>query len=161
MLTLPPVRSDRSVIGANVSTIADRRTPVASFGQAAKAHRVTSAMVNVMIEELPVGLLMMDSDGEVLFANAAARELGTDTVASLQGLAARALRNGRVVSEMVIVGSQAARTRLDSRRTLSVRAVPVRNGGASAHAVVVSVDDITAQARANAWEPAIASLMSL
>ena len=161
MLTLPPVRFDRSVIGAGVSTNADRRAAVATFSQAAKAHRVGATLLDAVIDELPVGLLVLDGDGEVSFANAAARALGADAMPSLQELVALALRADRALSRVVTVEPQASRTRLDARRSLAVRAIPVRHEGARAHAVVVTVNDITAQARADAWEPAIASLMSL
>ena len=173
MLTQPPVRFDGSVIGAGVSSMADKRAPrdmafgpsigaaVATFSQAVMAHRLGAALLDAVINDLPVGLLVLDGNSNVSFANAAARALGADAVTPLRGLAARALRTDRVVAEVLTVGPQAARTRLDSRRSLAVRAIPVRNDGARAHAAVVTVNDITAQARADAWEPAIASLMSL
>ena len=161
MLTLPPLRFDGSMIDAGVSTNADTRAPAATFSQAAKAHRIGAAILDTMIEEIPVGLLVLNGDGEVTFANAAARALRAESVPSLRGLVSRALRSDRVLAEVFTVGTQAARTRLDSRRSLAVRVMPVSTEGARAHAVVVTVNDITAQVRADAWEPAIASLMSL
>ena len=161
MLTLPPRNYDRSVTGAGVSTNADRRAAVATFTQAVKAHRLGAAVLDEVMDALPVGLLVLDGDGEVTFANAAARALGADAVPSLQGLVALALRADRAMSQVFTVGNQASRTRRDSRRSLAVRAIPIRNVGARAQAAVVTVHDITAQARAEAWEPAIASLMSL
>ena len=173
MLTLPLVQFDRSSIGARVSTNADRRSTldpsfgpvvgaaVATFSQAAKTHRLASATLDALIEELPVGLLVVDGDGEVSFANAAARTLEANAVPSLQRVVARALRTDQVVCEEIAVEATGARMRLDLRRWLAVRAVPVRNVGARAHAAVVTVNDITAQTRAKSWEPAIASLMSL
>ena len=173
MLTRPPVGFDGSVIGAGVLSNADRRAPLdmafeprigptgATFSQAVNSHRLGAAILDAVINDLPVGLLVLEGNGNVSYANAAARALGADAVTSLQGLVARALRTDRVLSEVFTVGPQAARTRLDSRRSLAVRAIPIRNDGARAHAAVVTVNDITAQARADAWEPAIASLMSL
>ena len=84
MLTLPLVQFERSRIGAGVSTNADRRpvldtalgladgAPVATFSQAARTHRVSAATLDALIEALPVGLLVVDGDGEVSFANAVA-----------------------------------------------------------------------------------------
>ena len=161
MLTIPAVRFDRSVTGAGVSTNADRRAALATFTQAAKAQRLGASILDAVIDELPVGLLVLDGDGEVSFANAAAGALGPDAVPSLQGLVALALRADRALSQVFTVGAQGSRTRLNSRRSLAVRAIPVRNEGARPHAVVVTVNDITAQAHADAWEPVVASLMSL
>ncbi|MEP6999227.1 MAG: PAS domain-containing protein [bacterium] len=173
MLNLPLVQFDRSRTGANVSSNADRSAPidipfgpvvgapVATFSQAAKAHRLASATLDALIEELPVGLLVVDRDGEVSFANSVARTLEANSVPSLQRVVARALRTDQVVSEEFAVEPTGARKRLDSRRWLAVRAVPLRNAGARAHAAVVTVNDITAQTQAKSWEPVIASLMSL
>ncbi|CAN5422370.1 hypothetical protein BH09GEM1_BH09GEM1_29930 [soil metagenome] len=172
MLTQPLVQFD-SRIGASVSTNADRRlsldtafgpvvgAAVATFRQAAKAHRLGPATLDALIEALPVGLLVVDGDGEVSFANAAARTLEGNAAPSLQRVASRALRTDQVVCEEFAVEPAGARGRLDARRWLAVRAVPVRNAGARAHAAVVTVDDITAQTHATSWEPVIASLMSL
>ena len=173
MLTLPLVEFERSRIGAGVSANADRHpsldtalgladgAPVATFSQAARTHRVSAATLDALIEALPVGLLVVDGDGEVSFANAMARTLEANAVPSLQRVAGRALRTDHVVCEEFAVEPSGARVRLDTRRWLAVRAVPVRNNGARAHAAVVTVNDITAQTHATSWEPAIASLMSL
>lgn len=173
MLTLPLGQFDRSRIGASVSSKADRRpsldtsfgpvvdASVATFSQAARAHRLATATLDAVIEELPVGLLVVDVDGEVSFANAAARTFGADAVSSLQRVVARALRTDRVICEVVAVEPKAARARRDSRQWIAVRAVPARSNGARAHAAVVTVNDITAQTHADSWEPVIASLMSL
>ncbi|MEO8619718.1 MAG: PAS domain-containing protein, partial [bacterium] len=155
MLNLPLDRFDRSRIGASVSSNADRGpssdtsfgpvvgAPLATFSQAAKAYRLGSATLDALIEELPVGLLVVDRDGEVSFANAAARTLDANSAPSLQRLVARALRTDQVVCDEFGVEPTGARRRLDSRRWLAVRAVPLRNAGARAHAAVVTVNDIT------------------
>jgi PAS domain-containing protein len=173
MLTLPLVQFERPRIGAGISTNADRRpspdtafgpvggAPVATFSQAGRAHRVSPATLDALVDALPVGLLVVDGDGEVSFANAVARTLEANAVPSLQRVVARALRTNQVVCEEFAVEPTVLRGRLDSRRWLAVRAVPVSSGGARAHAAVVTVNDITAQTRARSWEPAIASLMSL
>ncbi len=173
MLTQPLVLFDRPRIGAGVSTHADRRPtldtsfgPVggaffATFSQAAKTHRLSPATLDALIEDLSVGLLVVDGNGEVSFANAVARTLEANTVPLLRPVVARALRTDQVVCEEIAVERTGIRLRLDSRRWLAVRAVPVRNAGARAHAAVVTVNDITAQTHAKSWEPAIASLMSL
>lgn len=173
MLTLPLVPVDRSHIGEVAWTKVDRRVsfdasygrpadaPVGAFWQAAQTLRLGPAALDALIAELPVGVLVVDGDGEVSYANAVARSLGATTMPSLQRVVARALLSDQVVCEEFAVEPAGARGRLDARRRLAVRAVPFRNVGASAHAAVVTVNDITAQTQANAWEPAIASLMSL
>ncbi len=165
MLTLPLVPFERSRLAAIVSTNADRRpsldTSLGTFSQTARTHRLGAATLDALIEELPVGLLVVDGDGEVSYANAVGRTLEANTVPSLQRVVARVLRTDQVVCEEFAVEPVGTRGRLDSRRWFAVRAVPVRNAGAHAHAAVVTVNDITAQTRAKSWEPAIASLMSL
>ncbi|MEO5814606.1 MAG: PAS domain-containing protein [Gemmatimonadaceae bacterium] len=160
-------------MGAGVSPNADRRpsldtafgpavgAAVATFSEAARTHRLSPSTLDALIEALPVGLLVMDRDGEVSFANEAARTLEANVVPLLQRVVARALRTDQVVCEEFAVEPTGIRARIDARSWLAVRAVPVRNAGARAHAAVVTVNDITAQTRANSWEPAIASLMSL
>ena len=111
MLTLPLVPVERSHIGEVAWTNVDRRVsfdasfgrpadaPLGAFCQAAQTHRLGPAALDALIAELPVGVLVVDGDGIVSYANAVARSLGATTMPSLQRVVARALLSEQVPAE--------------------------------------------------------------
>ncbi|MEO7086371.1 MAG: PAS domain-containing protein [Gemmatimonadaceae bacterium] len=167
MLTLPMVSSERSYSGASASTRAERPStaesferpadaPRATFSQAADTRRAGAATLDTLIEQLEVGVLVVDEDSRVSYANAAARQLEAESLPSFHRAVARALLTAEVACEEVeLRGPRGA------LRWLGIRAVPVRNADAHAHGAVVSVDDLTSQKRAKEWAPLIESLKTL
>ena len=65
---------------ASVTPPANVRPPVRSammsFSQVADAHGVSPTALDALVEQLPVGIWIVDRDGRVAFANEVARALG-------------------------------------------------------------------------------------
>jgi PAS domain-containing protein len=130
---------------------------VAPFSRVAEAHRVTAESVDTLLEHLPVGLLVVDRDGRVVFANEAARALRIERLEPLQWAVTRALLTEDAVreDEIEIV------TPGQPRRWLSACVSPLRVPGVGVTAAFVTVADATARKRLREWDPVIQTLVNL
>lgn len=133
---------------------ADRTKP---FSRVAQAHGVTWAMMDGLLEQLPVGLMVVDRDGRVVFANAAARAFRVERLEALQWAVTRALLTEDAVreDEIEIV------TPGQPRRLLSAQVMPLRVSGFGVTAAFVTLSDVTARERMRAWDPVIETLVNL
>jgi PAS domain-containing protein len=135
----------------------DRSADVpATFSRVAAAHRLDPTVLDAVLERLPVGVLVADQDGRVVYANETARDLGLTDGAALGWTVTRALLTADAVRDEEIEWLAPGRT----RRRLTVDVVPARGAG-GAHAAVVTAVDVTARRQAAEWKPVIESLMNL
>src|SRR4051794_12452566 len=66
-------------------------THAESFSRIAEAHQISPSVIDDLLEHIPVGVMIADASGEVVFANAAARALRIDRLEPLQWAITRAL----------------------------------------------------------------------
>ena len=135
----------------------DLASCVAPFSRVAEANGVTADAVDNLLEHLPVGLLVMDRDGRVVFANEAARALSIERLEPLQWAVTRALLTEDDVreDEIEIVAPG------HPRRWLSAHVSPVRVTGVGVTAAFVTLTDATARKRMREWDPVIQTLVNL
>ena len=133
------------------------RTLSHSFSRAAEEQLVGGAAVDSLLDALPVGVLMVDRDGRLVYMNDAARALHIEQLEPLHWAVTRALLTEDVVreDEIEVVGPG------DSRRWLSAQVIPVRKPGLGISAALVTLVDVTARARMAAWNPIIETLVNL
>ena len=133
------------------------RSATMSFSHVADAHGVTPTALDGLVEQLPVGIWIVDRDGRVVFANEAARALGVERLEPLQWLVTRALLTEEPVRddaiEIVATGQP--------RRYVSAHVMPVRVAGVGVTAAFVMVTDVTARNRMRQWDPVIETLVNL
>jgi len=129
----------------------------APFSRVAEAHRVSAESVDTLLEHLPLGLLVVDRDGRVVFANEAARALRIERLEPLQWAVTRALLTEDAVreDEIEIV------TPGQPRRWLSACVSPLRVPGVGVTAAFVTIADATARKRLREWDPVIQTLVNL
>ena len=130
---------------------------VAPFSRVAEAHGVTADAVDNLLEHLPVGLLVVDRDGRVVFANGAARALPIERLEPLQWAVTRALLTEDAVREDEI----AILAPGQPRRWLSAHITPLRVTGVGVTAAFVTLVDATARKRLREWDPVIQTLINL
>jgi PAS domain-containing protein len=127
------------------------------FSRIAEEHDVTTAEVDSLLEQLPVGIWVTDRNGRIVFANHAARLLRVDGLEALQWAVTRALLTEEEVIEdaieIVATGKQ--------RRWVSAHIRPVRVAGRGITAALVTLADVTARVRMRQWEPVFESLVNL
>jgi len=130
---------------------------VAPFSRVVQAHRVSAESVDTLLENLPVGLLVVDRDGRVVFANEAARALRIERLEPLQWAVTRALLTEDAVREDEIEIAAPGRP----RRWLSACVSPLRVPGVGVTAAFVTLVDATARKRLREWDPVIQTLVNL
>ena len=130
---------------------------VEPFSRVADAHGVAAHAVDNLLEHLPVGLLVVDRDGRVVFANDAARALPIERLEPLQWAVTRALLTEDDVreDEIEIVAPG------HPRRWLSAHISPVRVPGFGVTAAFVTLADSTARKCMREWDPVIQTLVNL
>lgn len=129
----------------------------ASFSVTTAAHEISSRAVDLLIDQLPTGVMIVDRDGRTVYANGAARALGIDHLEPLQWAVTRALLTEDAVREdeiEIVAPGQ-------PRRWLSAHVVPVRVSGRGVNAALVTLTDVTAKTRMRAWDPVIETLVNL
>ena len=138
---------------------AEPATPIhpVPFSRIAEALGVTPAALDGLLEYLPTGFGVVDRDGRVAYANAAARALRIDRLEPLQWAVTRALLTEDAVREEEIE----VVTPGQPRRWLSANVIPVKVTGLGVNAAFVTVSDVTARARMRAWDPVIETLVNL
>jgi PAS domain-containing protein len=150
-----PAAERVSAVERAVEDVASLRSTL--FSRAAEAQRVTAASVDALIEQLPVGVLLVDRDGRVVYANTAAHALRAERVEPLHWAVMRALLTEDAVREDEILVSVPG----ERKRWLSVQVTPLRVAELGVTAAVVTVSDGTASHQMSAWNPVIETLVNL
>lgn len=147
------------------------------FGEMTRAHdhapgivplRLRPALLDALLDQLDVGVLVLDADGRTAFANEAARRLRDDAGASADRrggpvswasdlATARALLTGETVRDEEVEYFAAD----GRRRWVRLSATPVRDSAGTVAAVVCTIADATAARHDAAWAPVIESLARL
>ena len=129
----------------------------ASFTSIAEEQEISRAVIDDLLEHLPVGLLVVDRDGRMVFANQAARTLRVERLEPLQWAITRALLTEDDVREDEIQVAPLGQP----RRWLSAHIIPLRVAKGGVNAAFVLISDVTARTRMNAWTPMIETLVNL
>ena len=132
-------------------------THAESFSRIADAHQISPLAVDDLLEHIPVGLMVVDANGKVAFANAAARSLQIDRLEPLQWAITRALLTEDNVREDEIAIAPLG----EPRRWVSAHIIPVRVPKVGVNAAFVVLSDVTARTQMAAWTPMIETLVRL
>jgi PAS domain-containing protein len=128
-----------------------------SFSEIAEAHGVTPTALDGLVEQLPVGISIVDRNGRVVFANEAGQALAAECLETLQWLVTRALLTEEPVHEDAIE----IVAKGQPRRYVSAHVIPVRVAGVGVTAAFVTLSDVTARTRMRQWDPVIETLVNL
>lgn len=128
-----------------------------SFSHIAEAHDISPAVIDDLLEHIPVGLMVVDPNGNVVFANETARSLRIDHVDALQWAITRSLLTEDNVREDEIAVAPLG----EPRRWISAHIIPVRVPKLGVRAAFVILSDVTARTQMAAWTPMIESLVNL
>ncbi len=132
-------------------------THAESFSRIAEAHRISPPVIDDLLEHIPVGLMAVDANGEVVFANATARSLRIDRLEPLQWAITRALLTEDNVREDEIAIAPLG----EPRRWISAHVIPIRVPKLGVNAAFVVLSDVTARKQMAAWTPMIETLVNL
>jgi PAS domain-containing protein len=132
-------------------------TQAESFSHIAEALEIGPPVIDDLLEHIPVGLMVVDANGKVVFANSAARSLRIDRLEPLQWAITRALLTEDNVHEDEIPIAPLG----EPRRWISARIVPVRVPKRGVNAAFVVLSDVTARRQMAAWTPMIETLVRL
>ncbi|MBW8839532.1 MAG: PAS domain-containing protein [Gemmatimonadetes bacterium] len=132
-------------------------THAESFSRIAEAHQISPSVIDDLLEHIPVGVMIADASGEVVFANAAARALRIDRLEPLQWAITRALLTEDNVREDEIAIAPLG----EPRRWVSAHIIPVRVPKLGVNAAFVVLSDVTARKQMAAWTPMIETLVNL
>jgi PAS domain-containing protein len=132
-------------------------TQAESFTRIAEAHQISPAVIDDLLEHIPVGLMVVDANGKVVFANESARALRIERLEPLQWAITRALLTEDNVREDEIAVASVG----EPRRCLSAHIVPVRVPKLGVNAAFVVLSDVTARTQMAAWTPMIETLVNL
>ena len=128
-----------------------------SFSRIAEAYRISPPVIDDLLEHLPVGLMVVDANGDVVFANATARSLRIDRLEPLQWAITRALLTEDEVREDEISIAPPG----EPRRWISAHVIPIRVPKLGVNAAFVILSDVTARKQMAAWTPMIETLVNL
>ena len=129
----------------------------ASFSDIAEAQQISRAVVDDLLEHIPVGLMVVDRDGRTVFANEAARALRIGQLEPLQWAITRALLTEDNVREDEIQIAPLG----EPRRWISAHVIPARVAKVGVNAAFVVLGDVTATTCLTAWTPMIETLVNL
>ena len=132
-------------------------THAESFSRIAEALAISPPVIDDLLEHIPVGLLVVDANGEVVFANAAARSLRIDHLEPLQWAITRALLTEDNVREDEIQIAPLG----EPRRWISAHIIPIRVPKRGVNAAFLVLSDVTARTQMAAWTPMIETLVRL
>lgn len=132
-------------------------TQAESFSHIAEANQISPAVIDDLLEHIPVGLMVVDANGKVVFANETARTLRIDRLEPLQWAITRALLTEDNVREDEIEIAPVG----EPRRWISAHIIPVRVAKIGVKAAFVVMSDVTARTRLAAWTPMIETLVAL
>src|SRR4030095_3114899 len=116
-------------------------TQANSFSHTAAAHQIRAAVIDDLLEHIPVGLMVVDADGKVVFANETARSFRIDRLEPLQWAITRALLTEDNVREDEIAIAPLG----EPRRWISAHIIPVRVSKLGVNAAFVVLSDVTAR----------------
>jgi PAS domain-containing protein len=122
-----------------------------------EAHRLDAAVIDTVIEQLPVGVLVAEPGGRVVYANETARRLRLDHLAPVRRALTSALRTGDAVREDALELRQPT----GARSWFALTATPVRGADRTVTGAVLTLADVTAARRLSDWEPVMESLINL
>jgi hypothetical protein len=132
-------------------------TDAVSFSYIAEAHQISPAVIDDLLEHIPVGLMVVDANGTVVFANAKARSLRIDRLEPLQWAITRALLTEDNVREDEIAIAPLGEPGL----WISAHIIPIRVPKLGVNAAFVVLSDRTARTQIAAWTPMIEALVKL
>lgn len=132
-------------------------THTESFSRIAEALEISPPVIDDLLEHIPVGLMIADANGELVFENAAARSLRIDRLEPLQWAITRALLTEDNVREDEIAIAPLG----EPRRWISAHIIPVRVPKRGVNAAFVILSDVTARRQMTAWTPMIETLVNL
>jgi len=127
------------------------------FSRIAEAMEISPPVIDDLLEHIPVGLMVVDANGEVVFANATARSLRIEGLEPLQWAIARALLTEDNVREDEIPIAPFGKP----CRFISAHIVPIRAPKLGVNAAFVVLTDVTARSQIAAWTPMIETLVRL
>ena len=128
-----------------------------AFSHIAELHHISPAVIDDLLEHIPVGLMVADADGNVVFANETARTLRIDHLEPLQWAITRALLTEDNVREDEIAVAPVG----EPRRWISAHIIPVRVAKLGVKAAFIVLSDVTARTQIAAWTPMIETLVNL
>ena len=132
-------------------------TQADSFSHIAEANQISPAVIDDLLEHIPVGLMVVDANGKVVFANETARTLRIDRLEELQWAITRALLTEDNVREDEIAVAPVG----EPRRWISAHIIPVRVAKLGVKAAFVVLSDVTARRQMASWTPMIETLVAL
>jgi len=132
-------------------------TQADSFSRIAEANQISPAVIDDLLEHIPVGLMVVDANGKVVFANETARTLSIDRLEQLQWAITRALLTEDNVREDEIAVAPVG----EPRRWISAHIIPVRVAKLGVKAAFVVLSDVTARRQMASWTPMIETLVAL
>jgi len=132
-------------------------THAESFSRIAEAHQISPPVIDDLLEHIPVGLMVVDANGKVVFANEIARSLRIDRLEPLQWAITRALLTEDNVREDEISIAPLG----EPRRWISAHVIPVRVPKLGVNAGFVVLSDVTERKQMAAWTPMIETLVRL
>ncbi len=128
-----------------------------SFSHIAEAHQISPAVIDDLLEHIPVGLMIVDGNGKVVFANETARMLKIDHLEPLQWAITRALLTEDNVREDEIAVAPVG----ERPRCICAHIIPIRVAKLGMNAAFVVLSDVTARTQIAAWTPMIETLVAL
>ena len=123
----------------------------------AEALAISPPLIDDLLEHIPVGLLVVDANGEVVFGNAAARSLRIDHLEPLRWAITRALLTEDNVREDEIQIAPLG----EPGRWISAHIIPIRVPKRGVNAAFLVLSDVTARTQMAAWTPMIETLVRL
>ena len=128
-----------------------------SSASIAEVLQISPAVIDDLLEHIPLGLMVVDANGEVVFANATARSLRIDRLEPLQWAIMRALLTEDNVREDEISIAPFG----EPRRWISAHVIPARVPKLGVNGAFVVLSDVTARKQTAAWTPMIETLVNL
>jgi PAS domain-containing protein len=142
------VRTPADVIPADAPT---------SPPDAERVDDLAQSTVDTLIERLPVGVLLADRDGRVVYVNQAALRMDAEHVEPLRWAIVRALLLEDAVHQEALPVCAPGQ----ARRWLDVDVAPIRDEERRITGAIATVADVTPSVRVAEWRPLIESLMNL
>jgi PAS domain-containing protein len=148
-LDRPVVSDSRRVVGPD-----DDRP---GLSRLLASREVNGDAFDALIECLPLGVALVDRNGRLVYANAAARAFPLADLAELPTMVGHALLAETEMREEL----RELRGPNRSRRWLTITAVPVRDRSGRVGAAWITLVDTTTNIQASEWQPIVDSLVSL
>jgi PAS domain-containing protein len=151
--------ADRAAPARPVTRAADAAP---TLSRVLAAHGASAGVLDALVDALPVGVALLDRQGHMVYANAAARAFPIDELPALRRTVAVALTTGltrRV--ERLECGTSGSVRQGGARRWLDAVVVPVGDAGGATVGALLTITDETTHIQATEWRPLIDSLARL